>query len=454
MSNHPESASKRMSSKIIPLLLVALALAGCSHVGNYMEFWKTERAQKKEFGMEPTAKLLRELQPGDCFLLAGPVNQKADHSGPVLVVAVTDMFKKREIVATRILQTPVLYYQAYLPEGDYDVYFFADIDRNGYFEADEMIGQTSGAPIRLRKEAVKDGMTFSGPTFMLDVNSPARTDLPINVPVRQQHYVFGSLDDPFFDPRYGEMGMYDAKKFFAHTQRFLFSLEKFNPDKTAVVFVHGVAGTPRDFRYLVAGLDKTRYQPIFYYYPSGMPLRKLGSLLADILKILGESKEFRLKRVIVAAHSMGGLVSLSALNELCIDGPPSYLRGYISFDSPYGGVESANQAVENAPAVLAAWRDVAPGSSFLSVLHAGFAAGKIPFHLFFGYKTGNSGDGTITLQSQLEHRIQFAARKTHGFNASHVGILNDEQARQQFYRVLADMDGEPSSIQKKPGLMQ
>ncbi len=442
MSSHPGRAPKRMSSKVIPLMLVLLALAGCSHVGKYFEFWKTERAQKKEFSMEPTAKLLRELQPGDSFLLAGPVNQKTDHSGPVLVVAVTDMFKKREIVAARILQTPVLYYQAYLPEGDYDIYFFADIDRNGYFEADEMIGQTSGAPIQVRKEEVKDGMTFSGPAFMLDVNSPRRSDLPIKVPVRQQHYVFSSLEDEFFDPRYGEMGMYDTKKFFAHTQRFVFSLEKFNPDKTAVVFVHGVAGTPRDFQYLVAGLDKTRYQPLFYYYPSGMPLRKLGSLLADILKVLGESREFGLKRVIVAAHSMGGLVSLSALNELCGDGAPSYIRGYISFDSPYGGVESAKKAVENAPTVLAAWRDVAPGSPFLSRLYEGSAAGEIPFHLFFGYNTGDSGDGTITLQSQLEHRIQFSARKTHGFNASHVGILNDEQARQQFYRVLAEMDGE------------
>ena len=99
----------------------------------------------------------------------------------MLVVAVTDMFKKREIVAERILQTPVLYYQAYLPEGNYDLYFFADLDGNGYFDANEMIGQTLASSIHIRKEEVKDGMIFNGPAFTLDVNKPATTDLPIKV---------------------------------------------------------------------------------------------------------------------------------------------------------------------------------------------------------------------------------------------------------------------------------
>ena len=197
--------------------------------------------------------------------------------------------------------------------------------------------------------------------------------------MRQQDYVFTSLDDEFFDPQYGEMGMYDTKKFFAHTQRFMFSLEKFDPDKTTVIFVHGVAGTPRDFKYLVDGLDRTRYQPLFYFYPSGMPLQKLGSLLSGIMTVLEKDKYFHVKKAIVVAHSMGGLVSLSALNELCRDGAPAYLKGYISFNSPYGGVESAKKAIEKAPAVLDAWRDVAPGSPFLEKSLSGIGCRENPF---------------------------------------------------------------------------
>lgn len=430
----------KVSMKIMLLVMVTLVIAGCSNVSGYLGFWKTERTVKKEFSIEPSAKLLRELQPGDSFLLAGPVNQKTKYEGPVLVVAVTDMFRKREIVVERILQTPVLFYQAYLPEGNYDLYFFADLNGNGYFDASEMIGQTREAPIHIRKEEVKDGMTFNGPAFTLDVKNPATTDLPIKTPVKQQNYIFTSLDDPFFDPQYGETGMYDPKKFIAHTQRFMFSLEKFDANKTIVIFVHGVAGTPRDFKYFVDGLDRARYQPWFYFYPSGMPLQKLGSLLTDVLRILGENKDFHVERAIVVAHSMGGLVGLSALNELCRNGAPPYLKGYVSFNTPYGGVAAAKKALESAPAVLASWRDVAPGSPFLERLYQGPAAEKIPFHLFFGYETGDSSDGTITLQSQLEHKIQFAADKTYGFNASHVGILNNDEARQAFYRILEDMD--------------
>lgn len=420
--------------------MFVFALAGCSHVGQYLDFWKTKRTETKEFSIDPTAKLLRDLHPGDSFMLAGPMKQKTAYDGPVLAVAVTDMFKKREIVTERILQSPALYYQAYLPEGKYDLYFFADLDKNGYFESHEMIGETTDMPIHIRKEEVKDGLTFYGPAFTLDAKKPSTTNLPVNVPVRQQDAVFASLDDPFFDPQYGEIGMYDPKKFMAHTQRFVFALDKLDAGKTMVIFVHGVAGTPRDFKYLAAGLDTTHYQPLFFFYPSGMPLQKMGSFLAEIVKIMGEKEEFRFKKMIVVAHSMGGLVSLAALNELCRDGVPPYLRGYVSFNSPYGGVESAQKAVENAPAVLPAWRDVAPGSPFLQNLYRGAAAREVPFYLFFGYETGNSSDGTITLQSQLEQRIQFAASKTYGFNASHVGILNDDQVRQTFIRILEEMN--------------
>ena len=432
-------------------MLVAVILAGCAHVGNYFDFWGRERARKKEFSMEPTAKLMRELRPGDSFLIAGPIHQKTNYEDPVLVVAVTDAFRKREIVVSRILQTPVLYYQAYLPEGDYGLYFFADLDKNGYFEAHEMIGQTSGLPIHVRKAEVRDGMTFYGPPVTLDTNRPATTDLPVKVQVRKNEFIFSSLDDAFFDPQYGETGLYDPEKFFAHTQRFIFALEKPDPDKTPVIFVHGVAGTPRDFRYLVEGLDRTRYQPLFYFYPSGMPLQKLGSLLADIMKVLKENKQFHVRKAIVVAHSMGGLVSLAALNELCVLEAPAFVKGYISFNTPYGGVKSAGKAVQSAPAVVAAWRDVAPDSSFLNDLYQGSAAQKIPFHLFFSYETGQSGDGTITLQSQLEHRIQFAADRTYGFNASHVELLNDDQARQILYRILDALDsGQPFHGEKKP----
>jgi pimeloyl-ACP methyl ester carboxylesterase len=427
------------SSAAFMLCLIALILSGCG--GGYLGFWKQQHELKKAFQEEPSADLLRQLDPQDCFLLAGRFAFTGDYKKPVLVVAVTDRYKKREIVAERIIQPGVFVYMAYLPEGRYDLYFFADLDGNGYFDAHEMIGQTAGEPVQVKKSEVKDGLTVTGPAFTFDLSHPAATDLPVRVRVRDQAYAFDSLDDDFFDPKYGTLGLYNPMAFIAHTQRYVFSLEKLDPGKTMVLFVHGVDGTPRDFKYLVAGLDRNRYQPLFYFYPSGMPLQKLGSLLAGIIRYLTAAENFNVQRVIVVAHSMGGLVALSALNQLCSDGAPPYLKGYVSFNSPYGGVEDAKKGVENAPAVVPSWRDVATGSRFLEQLYKGPAPAALPFYLFFGYETGKSSDGTITLQSQLEPRVHFSAFKSYGFNATHMGILHNGAARQTFYRVLAPLDG-------------
>jgi len=420
---------------LLALLACFLACPGCGHISGYLGLWERQREMEKGFHEEASAELLRELHPEDCYLLVGRMVLNRAHKGPLLVVAVTDKFQKREIVVSRILQAPVDYYQAYLPEGDYDLYFFADLDGNGYFDPHEMIGQTSGAPIKIGKADAKDGLMIHGPSFNLDLRGPAKTDLPIKVKVREQAYAFASLDDEFFDPKYGTLGLYNPKAMVAHTQRYLFSLEKFDTDKTIVVFVHGIGGTPRDFKYLVEGLDKTLYQPWFYFYPSGMSLQKLGSLLAGILKLADQTQTYRLKRVIVVAHSMGGLVALSALNELCMEGGPSYLKGYVSFNSPYGGVEAAKKA-EKMPVAVPSWVDIGTGSAGLEKLYRGNALKNIPFYLFFGYKTGDSSDGTIALQSQLEPKIHFNASKSYGFPATHVGILNDVGSRELFNQIL------------------
>ncbi len=44
--------------------------------------------------------------------------------------------------------------------------------------------------------------------------------------------------------------------------------------------------------------------------------------------------------------------------------------------------------------------------------------------------------GTITLRSQLDDRIYMKAVKTYGFDATHVGILNDESVRKVFNEIL------------------
>lgn len=224
----------------------------------------------------------------------------------------------------------------------------------------------------------------------------------------------------------------------AHTQGAFFGLEEYDPRKTIVVFVHGVNGTPRDWKFIVEKLDRSKYQPWFYYYPSGLPLEKLGIRLAYTLKYIQQRPEYTINRLVIVAHSMGSLVSRAAINNLCKEGAPPYLKMYISFSTPYGGAEEAKQGVEHAPVVVPSWHDVAPGSDFLTRLYQQKFPESVPFYLFFGYrgKGGESSDGTITLSSQLDLRAQDSASRICGFDDTHTGILNDETVAKVLFRTL------------------
>jgi pimeloyl-ACP methyl ester carboxylesterase len=264
----------------------------------------------------------------------------------------------------------------------------------------------------------------------------------VNENVRQNSYVYSSLDDTFFDPKYGKLGLYNPTELISHTQGFLFGLEEVDPKKALVLFIHGISGTPRDWKFLVEGLDRNRFQPFFFYYPTGLPLDKLGTLLGQIITIISKTPKGRNRPIILAAHSMGGLVALSAIQKLTQEGLPSSLKLFCSFATPYAGDDSARYWGDKAPTMVPAWRDIATGSDFIQDLTRRSITSKLPFYLFFAYhdastiKNAKNSDGAVTIHSQLNPAIQSAAAKVLGFNETHTGILNSEAARQSFHQLL------------------
>jgi pimeloyl-ACP methyl ester carboxylesterase len=372
----PVDMKTRQDLILFALLLSFLLCTGCEHVSGYLGFWGRQQESEKDSQEDLRAELYRYLRIEDCYFGGG----------------------------------------------------------DGSFAPQESDCRVSREPIHVVKTGVEDDAATRGPSPVSSLNNAARP--PLRVKAREPAHGFGSLDHEFFDPRYGPLGLYNPGAMLAHTRRLFFSLERFDPEKTIVVFVHGMGGTPRDFKYLVDGLDRNLYQPWFYYYPSGMPLQKLGSMLADIIKLGSRTPDDQPARFIIVGHSMGGLIALSAINQLCIDGPPPYLKAYISFDSPFGGVEAAKLA-NKLPVVVPSWADIATGSPFLEKLYRGDGLKQIPFFLFFGYRTGDSSDGTVTLNSQLEPKVHLSAIKSYGFNTTHVGILNDAESRKVFNEILS-----------------
>jgi pimeloyl-ACP methyl ester carboxylesterase len=431
------------------LAAVILILPGCDYLG----FYTRQTKWHAFFENKPRMSVLNRFMPEDSLLLDGQIIRLQRRREPLLLVAVSSQYKPNEIVALTTLREPSDDYTLFLPKGDYGLFVFADLNQNGYFERNELIGQAS---VIVDPGRSKDGAVVEGPPITADFEQPGKTVFRVRVKVRATSYLYASLDDEFFDPQFGSMGLYNPAGLMAHTQGFVFGLEDYDEKKTTVLFVHGISGTPRDWKFFVDGLDRSRFQPFFLYYPSGMPLDKLGSLLAQVIDSIDKSAKSGRHKIVLVAHSMGGLVALSAINKLSAEGRglPSSLKMYVSFSTPYGGDDNARKWIDTAPVVVPVWRDIAAGSEFLQKQTRQRFPKTLPFYLFFTYndpstfKLGESSDGIVTLRTQLVPSMQTAAIKVFGFNETHSGLLTDEAGRDTFFKLL-DTIAPPRSAGEK-----
>ncbi|MCK9417805.1 MAG: putative lipase [Nitrospirae bacterium] len=434
MSHH--GLSPLLNRIIIILATCILTISGCSY-GNY---YMRKAHWRQTFEYLPSVSALNQLAPEDSLVLIGQIIRLQKRQEPLLLVAVSNKYRTNEKVAlVQIQKSSADYYMAFLPKGDYELFVFADMDRNGDFESNEMIGKTK---VTVGPENSKGGVVVEGPSITVDFDHPGNVDFRLSETVRPTGYVYKSLDDEFFDPKYGTMGLYNPSDLIAHNQGFFFGLEDFNEEKTMVLFVHGISGTPRDWKYITDGLDRSRFQPFFFYYPSGLPLDKIGTLLAQLIETIDKTSKNGGPRIVLTAHSMGGLVSMSAINKLSEQAFPASLKLYCSFSTPYGGDETAKKWIDNAPVVVPSWRDIGAPSAFLNDLTSRPFPKKLPFYLYFSFnddsnfKNGESSDGLVSLRSQLLPSVQTSATRVIGVDETHVGILNSKTTRDSFLRLL------------------
>jgi pimeloyl-ACP methyl ester carboxylesterase len=424
--------------KRLSLIALFLSLAAVSAGCGYFGYYTSQAHWHKTFDTFPSVAALNKIDPKDSLVLSGSIIRKQTVREPLLIVAVSNRYEKNEKVV--LVQVPASSdsYTAFLPRGEYSLFVFADLDHDGTFQKEECVGS---APAIVEPEYSKGGMVVDGPTVIADDAKPRETDFRVREEVRPTSYIYTSLDDEFFDPRFGSTGLYHPSELIAHTQGFLFSLGHYDEGKTVVLFVHGISGTPRDWKFIVSGMDKSRFQPFFFFYPSGLSLGKLGALLEQTLAALIKTANSDGNKVVLVAHSMGGLVALSAIQQLEEENI-ALVDLYCSFSTPYRGDETAKKWVGTAPLVVPVWNDIAAGSEFLKGLEAKPFPKGLPFYLFFSYhdtspiKIGESGDGMVTLRSQLDPVMQAAAGRVYGFNETHDGILNSEAVRAQFLHLL------------------
>ena len=433
------SARRRTIAAIVVVTMVGAMGSGCQ----YLEMVQRRRAMRREFASEPRVALLRVLAPEDAFHVTGRLAEAEGHVEPLLVVAITHRHAADEIVTWKLVARDLELYKLLLPEGHYELVVLEDLDHNEWFESNEVVGRTDPtAPAQVGGSAATDGFLIDGPAIRIDPHQPGATGAPIRVAVTRTGNVVPSLADDFFALRWGQVGLYHPADLLVHTQGYFFGLEAPDPEKTQVIFVHGAGGAPVEFTSLVDGLDRTRYQPWFFFYPSGLPLEQSATALSHALEIA--ASDLGLRHLAIVAHSMGGLVAHAALALVCRDGVPDWMELFVSIATPYGGHEAAGRGVQRAPEVVPSWRDVAPDSRFLNTIQATPLPAKLPLYLVFAYDNrgrmlnGPSGDGTVTLRSQLAVPVQRRARRVLGVDATHTGVLTDPLTREIVVELLAE----------------
>jgi pimeloyl-ACP methyl ester carboxylesterase len=438
------SVPRRLLCAAVVAALVWPSSFGCS----YLQWRRTKAAQRAELKKSPSSLVLeKEYAPQDCFGLYGRVAVPSGTPGPLLVAAFAHE-GPGELVGSKEIVDQTGYWGLLLPTGLYDVVLFADLNRDGFYESDEVVGRTPAeSPVAVGAKESSDGMLIPAPAIPIDLVRPGRVDAALRVKVVPLPFVVESVDEPIFAAEMGEMGVYHPNQFLARTQSFFFSIGRPDFSKVQLVLVHGIDGTPRDFKTLIGSIDRSRYHIWLFYYPSGLRLDQLGLVLAEGVSRVAAEEPSKNLRIVIVAHSMGGLGGRRAGNQLCRSGRPDYLRLYASFDTPYGGVEAAAGAVKRGTELVPSWIDVAAGSPFLKHLYETPMPKDLPFHLFFGWgEAGDhgpapAGDGTIALPSQLDPRVQAAATRMMGYGSTHVGVLSNREALKELSRILDETTG-------------
>ncbi len=247
----------------------------------------------------------------------------------------------------------------------------------------------------------------------------------------------GDLDGEVFSATRGKRGYWSPRRFFHELGAGLYSLEDYDPAKTPILFVHGAAGSPQDWRYFVAHIDRARYQPWFFYYPSGAPVSAMSDLLYR--RLLEAEERYHPSKLYITAHSQGGLVVRSMLGEHGDSLP--WVKLFISISTPWGGERLARVGVRFSPVVVPSWNDLCPQGPFLQALFARPLPSWVDFYLLFSHRGSRSiarpnNDGTVTLTSLLRPEAQAEAKRIYGFDESHTGILSSQAVLARYNAVL------------------
>ncbi|MCH8622139.1 alpha/beta hydrolase [Undibacterium sp. TS12] len=379
-------------------------------------------------------------------VFVGSVSSDVPWDKPVVVAAYSKHDGRLEIAHYTVLHEPGAY-ELIVPKGQYGIFAFGDANGNLRLDTGEPVGQYASSVEAIGTGVVAELNFVISPVAQAVATAvPAGTVIaepPINGKLHStQIGAIAELDLPVFSAEFGKSGYWAPVDFFKKAGGNIYFLEKYDPAKIPVLFVHGVAGSPQDWKYFIEHLDRNRYQPWLFYYPSGASLDSMSYLL--YWKLTNLQRRYHFDRIYFTAHSMGGMVVRSFLSNYGAEFPVARL--FVSLSTPWGGDTMADSGVRYSPVIVPSWNDMQSTGRFVQTLFEKPLPPELDYYLFFGHGGSYSllhsanTDGSITLASELRADAQADARMVKGFNESHVSILSSPEVFRQYTAVLATAD--------------
>lgn len=365
--------------------------------------------------------------------IRGKITNQSPNKQPLTIVTYVETDSQKLVHNFKIADNNEGVFVTVVPAGEYYIIAFEDANYNLVYDPGEYFGQ-AGKPDRISVNGLK-------PIDNLNIEVARTNGFPEGFPkdisnvkdlISIRDIASGTittLDDEKFSEENAKLGFWRPVTGFFTVGAGVYFLEPYDPKKIPILFVHGASGSPRNFRFIAENIDRNRYQPWFYHYPSGFPLEKISWFLNRLIVYLHDKYQF--KELYVTAHSMGGLVSRSFIIENAFEHGNDYIKLFVSISSPFGGLEAAQKGVESAPTAIPSWHDVAPGSPFIEKIFSQPLNAKIDYYLLFSHKGDcsffmDNNDGVVTLRSQLDLRAQKDALAKWGFDEGHVTILSSQ----------------------------
>ena len=370
------------------------------------------------------------------------------HGKTVIILVYKQTLKEKELVAHALLHK--LSRARFLrDQGSYVIAAFEDANGDMKYQTSEYAGYY-GSPTLLEIGAEGNVepimITLQSPETVTLKEYPDLSSPGLNLDVDMVEICAGKvagINDLKFSRTNGRLGLWEPILFTKVSACGVYFLEPYSGSKTPILFVHGAGGYPQEWLYIIDRINRREFQPWVYSYPSGVRLDDAVELLRRSLSRI--ALRHKPRRIVIVAHSMGGLVARGFINmlaDLMEKEDDRLIDLFITISTPWHGHAGATAGVEHSPMVVPSWIDMVPGSEYQDKLFDKPLPEFVDHHLLFGFKGKRSivvdgnNDGTVTLASQLHVKAQEQATKIYGFNETHTSILRAREVSDAINQIL------------------